>query len=90
MVKHIFLLLVLLKVKVYVTNMQTTQIPIAVLEGDGVRMQDMGCFMTVKNLMVASFLKPSMADALHAEEQPLAVAAMVQEFVVFVKEEVAS
>lgn len=53
-------------------------------------MQGMACFMTVKNLMVASFLKPSMADALHAEEQPLAVAAMVQEFVVFVKEEVAS
>ncbi len=61
-----------------------------VLGEGGVKMQGMACFMTVKNLMVASFLKPSMADALHAEEQPLAVAAMVQEFVVFVKEEVAS
>ena len=61
-----------------------------VLGKGGAKMQGMVCFTTVKNLMVVSFLKPSMADALHVEEQLLAVVAMVQVHVAFAKEEAAS
>jgi len=61
-----------------------------VLGEGGAKMQGMVCFMTVKNLMAVSFLKPYMADALHVEEQLLAVVVMVQVHVAFAKEEAAS